>query len=163
MNRAWIGLGSNQDEPARQVTRALAELGALADTRVLRHSRLYRTTPWGPDQGQPDYANAVAELETGLDPRGLLAALLETEAVHGRVRRERWGPRTLDLDLLLYDDLTMDTSELTLPHPRLAERAFVLVPLAELAPRLKVPGAGTVAALLARVDAAGVVPWGEGA
>jgi len=162
MSRAWIGLGSNQDEPERQVARALTELEALADTRVLRHSRLYRTPPWGPVSGQPDYANAVAELETGLRPSDLLAALLETEAEHGRERRERWGPRTLDLDLLLYDDLTMDTSELTLPHPRLAGRAFVLVPLAELAPRLQVPGAGTVAALLARVDAAGIVPWENG-
>jgi len=163
MSRAWIGLGSNQDEPARQVARAFAELGALPGTRVLRRSRLYRTLPWGPVPGQPDYANAVAELETDLEPRALLAALLETEAVHGRVRRERWGPRTLDLDVLLYDDLAMDTTELTLPHPRLAERAFVLVPLAEVAPCLRVPGADTVAGLLARIDAAGVVPWEDGA
>lgn len=159
MSRAWIGLGSNRDEPARQVKRALTEMDALANTRVLRHSRLYRTPPWGPVAGQPDYANAVAEVETELTPEALLRAVLAIEAAHGRVRRERWGPRTLDLDLLLYDDLIMDTIKLTLPHPRLAERAFVLVPLAELAPSLRVPGVGPVAELLARVDATGVVPW----
>ena len=159
MGRAWIGLGSNQDGPARQVATALDELDAVPGIRVLRRSRLYRTPPWGPIADQPDYANAVAELEASLGPRDLLAALQGLEDAHGRVRRERWGPRTLDLDLLLYDDLTMDTDDLTLPHPRLAGRAFVLVPLAELAPGLRVPGAGAVADLLARVDAAGVVPW----
>ncbi|MGH8127007.1 MAG: 2-amino-4-hydroxy-6-hydroxymethyldihydropteridine diphosphokinase [Gammaproteobacteria bacterium] len=159
MSRAWVGLGSNQSEPAQQVRQALTEMEALLDTEVVRHSRLYRTPPWGPVEGQPDYANAVAELETALAPEALLSALRDLEIAHGRVRRERWGPRTLDLDLLLYDDLTMDTTELTLPHPRLAERAFVLVPLADLAPGLRVPGAGTVAELLVRVDTADVRPW----
>ncbi|MGA7965003.1 MAG: 2-amino-4-hydroxy-6-hydroxymethyldihydropteridine diphosphokinase [Gammaproteobacteria bacterium] len=159
MSRAWIGLGSNQDEPARQVRQALAEMKALPDTEVVRYSRLYRTPPWGPVTGQPDYANAVAEVDTELAPKALLAALQAMETAHGRVRRERWGPRTLDLDLLLYDDLTMDTTELTLPHPRLAERAFVLVPLAELAPGLGVPGAALVSELLERVDTADVVAW----
>lgn len=163
MGKAWIGLGSNQDGPARQVRTAFDELGTLPGTRVLHRSRLYRTPPWGPIAGQPDYANAVAELETSLQPRELLAALQGLEDAHGRVRRERWGPRTLDLDLLLYDELTMETDDLTLPHPRIAGRAFVLVPLAELAPRLRVPGAGAAAELLARVDAAGVVPWEDGA
>ncbi len=162
MGKAWIGLGSNQDGPARQVGRALDELGTLPGTRVLRRSPLYRTPPWGPIAEQPDYANAVAELETSLPPQELLAAMQGLENAHGRERRERWGPRTLDLDLLLYDDLTMETDDLILPHPRIAERAFVLVPLAALAPRLRVPGAGAVADLLARVDDAGVVPW-EGA
>ncbi len=131
----------------------------LPATRVVRHSRLYRTPPWGPVTGQPDYANAVAEVETELAPGALLSALQAMETAHGRVRRARWGPRTLDLDLLLYDELTMSTTELTLPHPRLSERAFVLVPLAELVSHLRVPGAGVVAELLARVNVAGIALW----
>jgi 2-amino-4-hydroxy-6-hydroxymethyldihydropteridine diphosphokinase len=131
----------------------------LPATRVVRYSRLYRTSPWGPVTDQPDYANAVAEVETELKPGALLSALQAMEIAHARVRRVRWGPRTLDLDLLLYDGLTMSTTELTLPHSRLTERAFVLVPLAELAPHLRVPGAGVVAELLARVDVAGITPW----
>ncbi len=131
----------------------------LPATRVVSYSRLYRTPPWGPVTSQPDYANAVAEVETELAPGVLLSALQAMEIAHGRVRRKRWGARTLDLDLLLYDELTMSTTELTLPHPRLTERAFVLVPLAALAPRLQVPGAGTVAELLARVNVAGIAPW----
>ncbi len=131
----------------------------LQATRVVCHSRLYRTPPWGPVTNQPDYANAVAEVETKLNPGALLSALQAMETAHGRVRRKRWGARTLDLDLLLYDELTMSTTELTLPHPRLTERAFVLVPLAALAPRLQVPGAGTVAELLTRVNVAGIAPW----
>jgi 2-amino-4-hydroxy-6-hydroxymethyldihydropteridine diphosphokinase len=131
----------------------------LPATRVVCHSRLYRTQPWGPVTSQPDYANAVAEVETKLKPGALLSALQAMETAHGRVRRKRWGARTLDLDLLLYDELTMSTTELTLPHPRLTERAFVLVPLAELAPRLQMPGADTVAELLTRVDVAGIALW----
>ena len=152
-------MGSNRDDPAQQVRRALGELEVLQATRVVRHSRLYRTPPWGPVTSQPDYANAVAEVETELVPGALLSTLQTMETAHGRVRRARWGPRSLDLDLLLYDELTMSTTELTLPHPRLTERAFVLVPLAELAPHLRVPGAGSVAELLARVDVAGIALW----
>lgn len=160
MANAWVGLGSNLQDPARQVRTALDELNDLPGCRVLRHSRLYRTPPLGPP-GQPDYANAVAELDTGLLPHELLMGLKALERSHGRERGERWGPRTLDLDLLLYDDLAMTSDDLTVPHPRLHERAFVLVPLAELAPRLDVPGRGRVEALLAGVDAAGVVRWGK--
>ena len=161
MAEAWVGLGSNQDDPVRQLTTALKELNALPGCRVLRHSRLYRSPPWGPVADQPDYANAVAELDTGLLPHELLMALQALEDDHGRVRLERWGPRTLDLDLLLYDDLIMTTDDLTLPHPRLHERAFVLVPIAELAPGLQVPGHGKVRDLLAGADAAGVTSWSE--
>jgi 2-amino-4-hydroxy-6-hydroxymethyldihydropteridine diphosphokinase len=161
MAEAWIGLGSNQDDPVRQLETALEELNDLPGCRVLRHSRIYRSPPWGPVTDQPDFANAVAELDTGLLPHELLMALQALENDHGRVRSERWGPRTLDLDLLLYDDLSMTTDDLTLPHPRLHERAFVLVPLAELAPDVQVPGHGKAGDLLAGVNAVGVTPWSE--
>ena len=159
MAEAWVSLGSNQDEPVRQLETALEEMNDLPGCRVLRRSRIYRSPPWGPVSDQPDFANAVAEVDTGLLPHELLMALQALESDHGRVRRERWGPRTLDLDLLLYDDLSMMTDDLTLPHPRLHERAFVLVPLAELAPGLEVPGRGKVRELLARTGDGGVVPW----
>ncbi len=159
MAEAWIGLGSNQDDPVRQLKTALEELNDLPGCRVLRQSRIYRSPPWGPVTDQPEYANAVTVLDTGLLPHELLMALQALENDHGRVRSERWGPRTLDLDLLLYDDLSMTTDDLTLPHPRLHERAFVLVPLAELEPGLQVPGHGKAGDLLAGVDATGVTSW----
>ncbi|NCT67365.1 MAG: 2-amino-4-hydroxy-6-hydroxymethyldihydropteridine diphosphokinase [Rhodanobacteraceae bacterium] len=156
--RAFVGLGSNLDDPAAQVQRALATLAALPHTRLLRHSRRYRTAPWGLE-AQPAFVNAVAEVETTLEARALLDALLAIERAHGRRRDgERWGPRTLDLDLLTWDDLRLHAPGLELPHPRIAERAFVLVPLAELAPDLDIAGAGSVRELLARIDARGCVP-----
>jgi len=159
MAEAWVSLGSNQDEPVRQLKTALEEMNDLPGCRLLRQSRIYRSPPWGPVPDQPDFANAVAELDTGLLPHELLMALQALESDHARVRRERWGPRTLDLDLLLYDDLSMMTDDLTLPHPRLHERAFVLVPLAELAPGLELPGRGKVRDLLSGTGDGGVVPW----
>lgn len=155
---AWVGLGSNLGDPARQVRDALKELETLPRCRMLRRSRLYHTPPWGP-QDQSAYANAVAELETHLEPHALLERLQALEIVHGRIRRGRWGPRTLDLDLLLYDGHMMRSDNLVIPHPRLHQRAFVLVPLAELEPALEVPGRGRVCDLLAGVDTTGVVPW----
>ncbi|MDN5864216.1 MAG: 2-amino-4-hydroxy-6-hydroxymethyldihydropteridine diphosphokinase [Gammaproteobacteria bacterium] len=154
MTPAWVGLGSNLGEPASAVENAICELESLPETQLAARSRLYRTPPWGPEQ--PDFINAVAKLETGLEAGTLLTELLAIEARHGRERRERWGPRTLDLDLLLYGKERIVTNRLEVPHPRLAERAFVLVPLAELEPELEVPGAGKVSALLACVDASGV-------
>jgi len=154
---AYVGLGSNLDEPVQQVTRALQELDRLPQTRVVGRSALYRTRPLGP-QDQPDYINAAARLETALDPLGLLDQLLEMERRHGRVRRaDRWGPRTLDLDLLLYGVRQMQDGRLVLPHPELTRRAFVLLPLAEVSPReLPIPGRGTLAQWQDRISRDGV-------
>lgn len=150
---AYLGLGANLQDPASQVRRALDELTSLPQTRVLAHSPLYKSPPLGPSD-QPDYVNAVAVLETGLDPLALLAELRAIELRHGRRRDgSRWGPRTLDLDILLYGDRLLDTPELTLPHPGLHERAFVLYPLSDVAPELQVPGRGSVRALRERLGA----------
>ncbi|HET7610371.1 MAG TPA: 2-amino-4-hydroxy-6-hydroxymethyldihydropteridine diphosphokinase [Rhodanobacteraceae bacterium] len=154
---AYVALGSNLDDPAAQVERGFAALAALPGTRLRARSRLYRTPPWGVVD-QPSFVNAVAALETSLAPRELLEALLAIEAGAGRVRGARNGPRTLDLDLLLHGDLELCEAGLTLPHPRLHERAFVLLPLADVAPGLDVPGRGRVRDLLARVDPAGCIP-----
>lgn len=153
---ACVALGSNLGDPVAQVLRAFDELATLPQTRLVARSRLWHTRAVGPPQ--PDYVNAAARLETNLAPHVLFGHLLAIEAKHGRVRGERWGPRTLDLDLLLYDGLVLDTPELTLPHPHLAQRAFVLKPLAEVAGELEVPGHGRVAALAAACAADGAVP-----
>jgi 2-amino-4-hydroxy-6-hydroxymethyldihydropteridine diphosphokinase len=151
--RAYVALGSNQDDPQRQVLAAFSALDMLPDTRLERRSSLYRTPPWGVTD-QPDFINAVAELDTGLGPKPLMQALLRIEAQAGRTREgRRWGPRILDLDLLMYGDLQLDEPGLSVPHPRIAERAFVLLPLAELDAKLVIPGQGRVDALLDRVDA----------
>jgi 2-amino-4-hydroxy-6-hydroxymethyldihydropteridine diphosphokinase len=156
--RAFIGLGSNLDDPASQVERALDSIARLPDSFLASRSRLYRSAPWGV-AGQPDFVNAVAELTTALEPRALLDALLAIERAQGR-RRDgmRWGPRTIDLDLLCYDTVQVDEPGLILPHPHIAERAFVLLPLAELVPDLEIAGLGLVSSLLARVDARDCVP-----
>ena len=144
MIAAYVGLGSNLEDPLGQIRRALDELARIPETHVTARSPLYKSPPLGP-QHQPDYINAVAALDTGLAPLELLAALREIETRHGR-RRDgtRWGPRSLDLDILLYGELVMSTPELSLPHPGLPERAFVLYPLHDIAPLLAVPGKGTV-------------------
>ncbi|RAH39148.1 2-amino-4-hydroxy-6-hydroxymethyldihydropteridine diphosphokinase [Halomonas sp. SL1] len=154
-HRAWIGLGSNLDDPHGHVERALTELDALPLTRRRRASSRYASRPLGPAD-QPDFVNAVAELETRLSPLALLDQLQALEQRHGRVRGRRWGPRTLDLDLLLFDDHEMTTPRLTLPHAEMANRAFVLVPMAELAPALRLPNGRTVAHLAADLDQAGL-------
>lgn len=147
---AFIGLGSNLERPVEQVRAALLELARLPRSRLLRRSPLYRSAPQG-GPAQPDFVNAVALLETGLDPLPLLDALQAIEQRHGRVRAERWGPRTLDLDLLLYGDRTIDDERLRVPHARLHERAFVLVPLHDIAPDLVLPGLGPVDLCLSRL------------
>jgi len=129
-------------------------LAALPRSRLLQRSSLYRTPPWGVLE-QPPFINAVVELDTALEPHELLDALLAIEQRAGRVRAERNGPRTLDLDLLHVDGVRMDDERLTLPHPRMAERAFVLLPLHDIAPTLPLPGLGTVAEQLPRLDLAG--------
>jgi 2-amino-4-hydroxy-6-hydroxymethyldihydropteridine diphosphokinase len=151
---AYIALGSNLDDPQQQVLDAIDKLASLPDTRLLQRSRLYRTPPWGVLE-QPPFVNAAVQVDTALSPYALLDALLDIERRAGRVRAERNGPRTLDLDLLHVEGVQLDDARLTLPHPRMAERAFVLLPLNDLAPALSLPGQGVVAELLARLDLAG--------
>lgn len=160
---AYVGIGSNLANPEDQVRRALAELAALPQTELQACSRLYRTAPVGP-QDQPDYVNAAVCLRTHLTAQRLLAALQGVERVHGRVRDgRRWGPRTLDLDILLYGESCIDQPGLRVPHPELANRAFVLVPLADIAPAaLVIPGRGRLGELLARCPSAGVAPLPAG-
>ncbi|MGQ9510951.1 MAG: 2-amino-4-hydroxy-6-hydroxymethyldihydropteridine diphosphokinase [Thermaceae bacterium] len=132
MPTAYVALGSNLGDRASYLLEALARLSLLPRTRLLRVSHVYETEPLGPPQ--PRYLNQAAEVWTDLRPEELLEAFLEVEASLGRTRRERWGPRTIDLDLLLYEDLVLSTPNLTLPHPRLHERPFVLAPLCDLIP-----------------------------
>ena len=153
MARAYIALGSNLDDPRAQVLRGFDALERLPGTELIARSRLYRSAPWGVHD-QPEFVNAAAELETDLEPRTLLDALLAIERAAGRLRTgTRWGPRVLDLDLLLHGDRVLHETGLALPHPHLHERAFVLLPLNDIAPMLDVPGRGPVRELLARVDA----------
>lgn len=154
--RVYIGVGSNLEDPVHQVQTALEELARLPRTRMAARSSLYLTAPVGP-QDQPDFVNAVAALDTGLGPEPLLDALQALERRHRRVRGEdRWGPRTLDLDLLLYGEQRIDSPRLTVPHPRMVERAFVLLPLAEIAPEAWIPGHGEVRALARACTGGGV-------
>jgi 2-amino-4-hydroxy-6-hydroxymethyldihydropteridine diphosphokinase len=149
MVTAYIGLGSNLGDREASIRGAAAELGAT------RLSTIRETEPWGPVVDQPRFLNAVAELETDLRPRELLERLLAVEREFGRVRDGlRFGPRTLDLDLLVYGSARLAEPDLTVPHPRLHERRFVLEPLSELAPDLDVPGFGAVQTLLLGVESA---------
>jgi len=152
---AFVGLGGNLGDVAGNLRNAFVALDHLPDTRLLQTSRLYRTRAWGVT-AQPDFLNAVAKLETVLAPPALLENLLRIERQAGRVRLAggtgRWGPRTLDLDLLLYGDEVIDLPGLAVPHPHLHERAFVLVPLSEIAPGLHIPGRGPVADALASME-----------
>jgi 2-amino-4-hydroxy-6-hydroxymethyldihydropteridine diphosphokinase len=153
--RAYIALGSNLGDSKKQLQDAIAALAELPHTQLLARSHFYRTPPWGV-ANQPDFLNAVIVLETPLLPHDLLDALLDIERAAGRERNgERWGPRTLDLDLLHVAGRTVNDERLTLPHPHIAERAFVLLPLNELAPDLDIPGQGRVADLLRMVDTQG--------
>ena len=155
--RAYVGLGSNLGDRAAYLLLGLSALSRLPKTHFLRLSPVYETDPVGPPQ--PPYLNMVAELETELSPTGLLAEMLRVEKALGRERRERWGPRTLDLDLLLYGDLVLEEAGLSVPHPRLHERAFVLVPLLDLLPEGRHPLLGqSFAELLASLDASSVRP-----
>lgn len=144
---AYVGLGSNLDGPREQVEEGLRELDRLPETELEQASSLYRSAPMGP-QDQPDYVNAVARLRTRLAPEALLDELQAIEQKHGRVRRRHWGARTLDLDILLYGDRVLLTSRLRVPHPGLAQRDFVLYPLAEIGAHLDIPGHGRLADLL---------------
>jgi 2-amino-4-hydroxy-6-hydroxymethyldihydropteridine diphosphokinase len=152
---ACVALGANIGEPLRQIEAGFAALAALPDTRLLARSSLYRSAPVG-YADQPDFINAVAVIETALTPHVLLDAVLNIERVNGRIREFPNAPRTLDLDIVLYGDVVLQEPGLTIPHARMLERAFVMVPLAEIAPDTVVPGQGRVSELAKRVDAASV-------
>ena len=146
---AYIGLGSNLEQPQQQVNAAIQALGSLPDSRLLARSSLYRSAPVG-YADQPDFINAVAAIETALTPQALLQGLLTLEQQFGRVRTFLNAPRTLDLDILLYDGQVIAEAGLVVPHPRMHLRAFVLLPLAELAPGAYIPGLGPIADWLNR-------------
>ncbi|HEX7062459.1 MAG TPA: 2-amino-4-hydroxy-6-hydroxymethyldihydropteridine diphosphokinase [Woeseiaceae bacterium] len=148
---AYVGIGSNLADPAAQVLRARTALEALPESGWFAHSGLWRSEPVGPGN-QPDYVNACSGFVTRLGPHELLGRLKRLEREAGRTPGERWGPRILDLDLLVLGAFVLDDAGLTLPHPRAAERNFVLLPLAEIAPYLTVPGRGSVARLLGAVS-----------
>lgn len=152
---ACVALGANIGEPLRQIEAGFTALAALPGTRLIARSSLYRSAPVG-YADQPDFINAVAMIETTLAPHVLLDALLAIERAHGRVREFPNAPRTLDLDIVLYGDVVLQEPGLTIPHARMLERAFVMVPLAEIAPDTMVPGQGKVSDLAKRVDAASV-------
>ncbi|MCL4152564.1 UNVERIFIED_CONTAM: hypothetical protein GTU68_046661 [Idotea baltica] len=145
--KAFIGLGSNLADPQSQVLSALQDLAALPKTQCIAKSSLYKSPPMGP-QDQPDYINAAAELDTGLSPYALLDALQKIEHQHGRIKQRHWGERTLDLDILLYDQQQIEDARLHVPHKGIADRAFVLYPLAEIAPDLIIPSLGPIERLL---------------
>jgi 2-amino-4-hydroxy-6-hydroxymethyldihydropteridine diphosphokinase len=158
MNRwqpAYVGIGSNIGDSVAAVRAAIAALDCVKTTRLISTSPLYRTRPFGPVP-QANFINAVAGVLTQLTPQQLLAELLALEAAQGRQRNERWGPRSLDLDLLVFGALRMQTPELTLPHPGIAERGFVLVPLADIAPTLEIPALGSVTSLLHSLSDTGI-------
>ncbi|MBI1732252.1 MAG: 2-amino-4-hydroxy-6-hydroxymethyldihydropteridine diphosphokinase [Gammaproteobacteria bacterium] len=156
MSIAFIGLGANLGDPAATLQRALRDLVQIPGLRVVQCSRSYRSRAVGL-ASQPDYVNAVAKIDTALTPPALLDHLLAIESRHGRVRGgERWGPRTLDLDLLLYDQLQFRDARLTLPHPEICNRNFVLAPLLELAPEITIPGVGPARHVLEKLGSEGL-------
>jgi 2-amino-4-hydroxy-6-hydroxymethyldihydropteridine diphosphokinase len=148
---AFVALGANLADPRAQLRAAAAALADLPESRLLQISSLYRTAPVG-IRGQPDFINAVAAIETVLDPQQLLEVLFVVERRFGRRREFHHAPRTLDLDLLLYDQRVVDSPQLSVPHPRMHLRAFVLAPLLEIAPLCRIPGRGTAAAWLPAVS-----------
>lgn len=145
--RCYIGLGSNLDNPRHHVEQAFKELASLPGCSLAACSSIYRSDPVGP-QDQPDFINAVAALDTSLEPHALLDALQSLEQKHQRVRERHWGPRTLDLDLLLFGEQIINTERLTVPHAYLRERAFVLWPLSEIVPQLVLPDGTALSQLL---------------
>ena len=151
----FVGLGSNLEQPVQQLRRALGELSMLPGTELLQTSSFYETAPVG-IVDQPMFINAVAMLRSRLSPHDFLRHLLAIEARHARVRNEKNGPRTLDLDVLIFGGLRMDDDQLVTPHPRMHERAFVLVPLLEIAPEVKIPGKGAAREWLTKIGNDGV-------
>ncbi|WP_192459202.1 2-amino-4-hydroxy-6-hydroxymethyldihydropteridine diphosphokinase [Musicola keenii] len=159
MTRVYLALGSNLAQPLHQVESALQALDAITETRLVRCSSFYRSRPLGP-QDQPDYLNAVAELDTGLAPEALLDHTQRIEQQQGRVRKDhRWGPRTLDLDILLFGEQIIQTERLTVPHYDMKNREFMLYPLAELAPDLVFPDGECLSERLRLVPRNGLTIW----
>nr|WP_202631449.1 2-amino-4-hydroxy-6-hydroxymethyldihydropteridine diphosphokinase [Cronobacter sakazakii] len=156
---AFIALGSNLAEPLTQVNNALAALARIPDSRIVATSSFYRTPPLGP-QDQPDYLNAAVALETTLSAEALLDNTQRIELEQGRVRKaERWGPRTLDLDIMLFGDATINTERLIVPHYDMKNRAFMLLPLSEIAPALRFPDGERLADVLERLDCSAIRHW----
>ncbi len=147
-NNAYIALGSNLEDPIWQIRSAFEKIARLPDTHLIQHSSLYKSAPAG-GLNQPDYINAVAKINTSLTPFELLEVLLSIESQHGRVRKFRNAPRTLDLDILLYGDMQLNDDKLIIPHPRMSQRAFVLYPLSEIAPSCHIPGHDKIDQLIA--------------
>ena len=159
MITVFIAIGSNLDDPVSQAQQAIEALKDLPESTWVSASSLYSSTPMGP-QNQPDYINAVVEIKTTLTPLALLDCTQAIEQKHGRIRKdERWGPRTLDLDILLYGNEVIDSERLTVPHYGMKQREFVLYPLAEIAPNLTLPDGTELPALLATVDKNGLSIW----
>ncbi len=159
MTIVYIGLGSNlgseSESPKQHISAAIQSLGEIQSTRMINVSSLYRSKPVGP-QNQDDYINAVAQIETQLDPFELLTSLQSLEKEHGRVRNERWGPRTLDLDILLFGKEVIQNDSVSIPHSEMANRSFVLVPLAEINSDCEIPGKGLVKELISELDQDGL-------
>jgi 2-amino-4-hydroxy-6-hydroxymethyldihydropteridine diphosphokinase len=160
MKITYLGLGSNMGNRHAHLEAGIAAIGRLAGTEVRRQSSLYESKPWGPVE-QPDYLNMVVEISTNLPPEELLRLCKEIEKQEGRVPTERWGPRPLDIDILLYGDRRIETERLTVPHPRMWERAFVLRPLADVAPDLRGPGGKPIIEMLDQesIKSQGVWPY----
>ncbi|MBF4662864.1 2-amino-4-hydroxy-6-hydroxymethyldihydropteridine diphosphokinase [Cronobacter malonaticus] len=159
MTLAFIALGSNLAEPLSQVNNALAALARIPGSRIVATSSFYRTPPLGP-QDQPDYLNAAVALETTLSAEALLDNTQRIELEQARVRKaERWGPRTLDLDIMLFGDATINTGRLTVPHYDMKNRAFMLLPLSEIAPALRFPDGERLADVLERLDCSAIRHW----
>ncbi|AWV45989.1 2-amino-4-hydroxy-6-hydroxymethyldihydropteridine diphosphokinase [Hafnia alvei] len=159
MTRVYIALGSNLANPLHQVQSALNALAELPQTTLIATSSLYRTPPLGP-QDQPDYLNAVVALDTDLSAENLLDHTQKIELEHGRVRKdERWGPRTLDLDILLFGDEIINTERLTVPHYDMKNRQFMLYPLAEIAPELRFPSGESLQSVIAQLSAEPLTRW----
>jgi len=155
MTIAYIGLGSNMESPRQHITTAIHSLGEIQSTDILNVSSLYKSKPLGP-QNQGDYINAVVQIETEMEPTELLDCLQAIENEHGRVRAEHWGPRIIDLDILMFGDEIIQNNILTIPHPEITNRSFVIVPLAEIDPACVIPGKGLVSDLLLEIDQDGL-------
>ncbi|MGG6134791.1 2-amino-4-hydroxy-6-hydroxymethyldihydropteridine diphosphokinase [Pantoea allii] len=159
MTRVFLALGSNLADPLHQIDAALSALDALPDTQRVATSAFYRTPPYGPPD-QPDYLNAAVALDTALSAEALLDQTQRIEQEHGRVRKaERWGPRTLDIDIMLFGTASLNSDRLTVPHYDLLNRAFMLVPLLEIAPDLSLPDGRSLKLILAKLDRSSIRPW----